>query len=392
MILAMQKKQQGQESMMSIEQKKQEAETLFGQLPMPKEREEAWRHTSVERLPLEKFLGFSEPAILLSTVPEEVAEKGVVFCDMRAALRKYQDKIASHYLHNIRLSDKLIALAAAKWQNGVFLYVPKDVHVEQPLTATIRCSGNAALFTLIVMEKGASAQYLEEHAYEASQEAMSSSLTQVDVGENAQLDFHYLCVATPTHRSFSALVAHAQRNAKVNWFWGGFGGKLNRVRMDTFLEGNGASTENNGVFIGKGKEHLDATTNVFHFGENTTNNMTVNGIMKDSSSAIYRGLIKIGKNARGTNSYLSNHILKLSDKAIANSIPALEIDNNDVKASHGATVGQVDEEQLFYLRSRGLSNAQAEDLIVDGFFAPIVKKIPSAEMQERFMATIERSR
>ncbi len=377
---------------MSIEQKKQEAELLFEQLPMPREREEAWRHTSVERLPIEKFLTFSEPAIVLSNVPEEAVEKGVIFCDMRTVLRRHQDKIATHYLQNIKLSDKLIALAASKWQNGVFLYVPKNVQVEQPLTATIRCPGNAALFNLIIMEKSSSAQYLEEHAYEASQESMSSSLTQADVGENTQLDVHYLCTATPTHRSFSNLVAHAQRNAKVNWHWAGFGGKLNRVRMDTFLEGDGASTENNGVFIGKGKEHLDATTNVFHLGENTTNNMLVNGIMKDASSAIYRGLIKIGKNARGTNSYLSNHILKLSDKAIANSIPALEIDNNEVKASHGATVGQVDEEQLFYLRSRGLSREDAENLIVDGFFAPIVKKIPSVEMQEKFMATIERSR
>ncbi len=374
---------------MTIEQKRKEAEMAFMQLPMPKEREEAWRHTFVERLRIEQFQALSEPSIRLSPVPKEAAAKGVVFCDMKTALEQHAGKIATHYLSDVKLMDKFIALAASKWQNGVFLFVPRDVHIETPLIASLECSGNAALFNLVILEKGSAAHYLEEYAFESSLETLSATLTHIHVGEHAKLDMHYLNTATALHRNVSNLVAHVGQHGMMNWHWGGFGGKLNRVKIETFLDGNSSATENYGIIIGTNKEHLDATTNVYHSAENTTNNMMVNGIMKGTSSAIYRGLIKIGKNARGTNSYLSNHILKLSEHAIANSIPALEIDNNEVKASHGATVGQVDDEQLFYLRSRGLSKEEAESLIVDGFFAPILSKIISPSIQEKFKAAIE---
>ena len=169
---------------------------------------------------------------------------------------------------------------------------------------------------------------------------------------------------------------------------GKFGGKINRLRVDTLFNGPGGNATNLGVMIGKNRQHLDCTTNAYHNVPNTTNDIVANAIMMDNSSSIYRGLIKIAKEAQGTNSFLSNNVLKLSEKAVANSIPALEIDANEVKASHGATIGQIDEEQLFYLRSRGLSQIDAERLIVEGFFEPIIHKITDEKVQEKFRAAI----
>ena len=179
-----------------------------------------------------------------------------------------------------------------------------------------------------------------------------------------------------------------RNDAQIKWAWGSFGGRINRLHIDTHFNGQGSSSENLGIIIGRKKQHLDCTTNAYHNVANTTNDMMINGIMMDNSSSIYRGLIKIRKEAQGTNSYLSNHMLKLSEKALANSIPALEIDANEVKASHGATVGQIDEEQIFYLRSRGLSLEESERLIAEGFFEPIIHKMENAGIQEKFRAAI----
>ena len=159
--------------------------------------------------------------------------------------------------------------------------------------------------------------------------------------------------------------------------------------IDTYFAGKGSNCSNIGVFLGKNDEHTDITTNAHHLEENTTNDIMMNGILKDKSSSVYRGLILIDKIAQKTNSYLSNHILKLGDKTLANSIPSLKIDANDVKASHGATVGQINEEHLFYIMARGLSREQAEFLIIEGFFEPIIQKIPNEEIRDKIRGMVK---
>ncbi|MBI5354980.1 MAG: SufD family Fe-S cluster assembly protein, partial [Candidatus Aenigmarchaeota archaeon] len=135
---------------------------------------------------------------------------------------------------------------------------------------------------------------------------------------------------------------------------------------------------------------INVMTNAHHRVPNTSNNINVRGVLKDTSSSIYRGLIKIEKNAQQTNSYLSEHSLMIGKNALANSIPSLEIDANDVKASHGSTTGKIDEEQIFYLMSRGLSRRESERLIIEGFFIPIIEKIPLQEVRERIAAAVTR--
>jgi len=180
------------------------------------------------------------------------------------------------------------------------------------------------------------------------------------------------------------------RDARFSWNIGCFGGKLSRVRQDTIFRGEGSGSETVGVFFGTSGQHIDITTNAHHTVAGTTNRILAKGVMAGNGTSVYRGMIRIEKAAQKTDSYLANNILLLSEKALANSIPGLKIDANDVKASHGATVGQIDEEQVFYLMARGLPRKEAEMLIVKGFFDPAISKIRDEGMRERYFESVER--
>ncbi len=371
-----------------IEQKQKEAQQLFEQLPMPKEKDEAWRHTRIDKFDIGKFLPFSSPQITLFPLAESEKKKGVIFCTMKGALKSHYELFSKYYLKNMPLADKFLALNAAMWQDGVFLYVPRKVHLAHAIKSTISATANAAIRSMIILEEGASASFLEEYHYSTEKEMMASCCSEVHAGANSKLTFHHLTKASDTTSVFTSIIAGVEKDAQVQWRWATFGGKLNRLKIDTLFDGQGSSSENIGIMIGRRRQHLDCTTNAYHNTTNTTNDMAINAIMMDNSSSIYRGLIKIRKEAQGTNSYLSNHVLKLSEKAVANSIPSLEIDANEVKASHGATIGQIDSEQLFYLQSRGLTQQESEKLIVGGFFEPLILKIHDSEFQQIFRVAV----
>lgn len=367
---------------MEIGQRQTEAMALYEQLPMPREKQEEWRHTRIDKFDIARFLPLSAPDIALSGLSGEMRGKGVVFCDMGTALKQHADLVGRHYLKNVKL-DKLNALNAATWKNGIFLYVPRNVKMETPLSAMVSYAKSASFHNIIIVDEGAELSYLEEHRAATQDEAMAICVTEIFAGKGGKLHYHHLANAGDKANAFTTVIGEAGEHAAISWNWGCFGGALNRLRIDTLFTGKGSSSTSNGIFIGNGKSHIDATTNAYHLTANTTNDISVNGIMKGSSTAIYRGLIKIEREAQQTSSFLSNHILKLSENATANSIPALEIDANDVKASHGATIGEIDAEQLFYLMSRGLSEQESEHLIVDGFLGPIILKMHPG-LRERF--------
>ncbi|MBS3097100.1 Fe-S cluster assembly protein SufD, partial [Candidatus Woesearchaeota archaeon] len=301
------------------------------------------------------------------------------------AFEKY--KVArDYYFRNTKIDkDKFAALSAAYFKNGIFLHVPKNILIEEPIKVNFNFDGKSSiLHNLIVVESNSKVDFIEEYSNkEIKDEQLNACVTEVFANQDSKINFYHLDNWTKNVYNFTSITGSLDRNANVNWISGCFGGKLNRLRIDTNFSGQGSQCSNLGVFLGRGNEHIDFTTNMYHNAENTTNDVLVDGILKDESSSVYRGLIKIEKQAQKTNSYLANHILKLGEKTLANSIPSLKIDANDVKASHGATVGQIDEEHLFYLMARGLSRAEAERLIVEGFFEPVIQKIPLEELREK---------
>ena len=374
-------------------EKKKEALDKFKSMQMPKEREEDWRYTEIEKLKLEIFEPFASNArIYAADLSEDLIDKGVILTDINTALEKYP--VAQEYFFKGTKTDKdkFVSLSAAHFNNGIFLYVPKNIGIEEPIKANFNVENkNSVLHNLIIIGPNSKVDFIEEYSNkELDSGQLNVCVTEVFANDGAKINFYHLDNWAKNIYNFTNIVGTAERNASINWISGCFGGKLNRIRIDTNFNGQGSQCSNIGIFMGKEKEHIDFTTNMFHNAENTTNDVLVDGILKDESTSVYRGLIKIPKQGQKTNSYLANHILKLGDKTLANSIPSLKIDANDVKASHGATVGQIDEEHLFYLMARGLSRNEAEKLIVEGFFEPVIQKIPSEELKEKIRELVRK--
>ena len=372
------------------EEKKKLALDTFKSIQMPKEKDEDWRYTQIDKLKLENFEPFESNGRISAALSEDLAEKGVILTDVNTALEKYQ--IArDYYFRNAKIGkDKFVALNAAYFDNGIFLYVPKNIEIGEPIKINFNFDGKCSiLHNIIVVESNSKLDFIEEYSNkELEEEQLNECITEVFANQDSKINFYHLDNWTKNVYNFTNIAGNLERNASINWISGCFGGKLNRLGIDTNFNGQGSTCSNLGVFLGRGKEHIDFTTNMYHNAENTTNNVLVDGILKDESSSVYRGLIKIEKQAQKTNSYLANHILKLGEKTLANSIPSLKIDANDVKASHGATVGQIDEEHMFYLMARGLSRQEAERLIVEGFFEPVIQKIPLEELREKIRGMV----
>ncbi|MBI2661309.1 Fe-S cluster assembly protein SufD [Candidatus Woesearchaeota archaeon] len=376
----------------SAEKEKAKHLKSLNELPMPEERQEAWRYTNISKFRLNEFYPFDGSAEISVSDSTGLKEKGVILCDINTAFNEHTDIINRNTVkNNSKAYDKFTALNASHWSNGIFLYVPKNVSVEIPVNASFLISTKSAVVrNIIIAETGSKIDFIEEYSSDSGEECLHSCATEVYAGADSKINYYHINNWGNNAGNFTHITGVLDRNAAINWVSASFGGKLNRLRIDTLFNGEGSQSENLGVFVGRSREHIDITTNVYHNTAHTTNNIMVDGILKDSSSSVYRGLIRIEKAGQQTNSYLSNHILKIGEKSLGNSIPALEIEANDVKASHGATVGQVSEEHLFYLMSRGLTREDAENMIVQGFLEPIISKIPSEELREKIRGLITR--
>ena len=373
-------------------QRKKEALGIFKSISMPNEKDENWRYTQIEKLKLENFEPFESKGKILFALSEDLIEKGIILTDVNTALEKYQIA-CDYYFRNTKIDkDKFVALNAAYFDNGIFLYVPKNIEIKEPIKVNFNFDGKCSiLHNIIVVESNSKIDFIEEYSnQETEEEQLNVCVTEVFANSDSKINVYHINNWTKNVYNFTNIVGTLDRNADVNWISGCFGGKLNRLRIDTIFNGQGSQCNNLGVFLGKGKEHIDFTTNAYHKTENTTNDILVDGILKDESTSVYRGLIRIERAAQKTNSYLANHILKIGEKTLANSIPSLKIDANDVKASHGATVGQINEEHLFYLMARGLSRAEAEKMIVEGFFEPVIQKIPLEELREKIRGMVRK--
>lgn len=316
--------------------------------------------------------------------------EGVVLEDLRGALKRHPELLKRYFMTEAVPvgENKLTALHGALWSNGAFLYLPEGVQASLPLETLSATSGSGAGFfnhTLIVAEKGSRLVFLEtQHSPPTEIQSLHTDLVEVFVGEGAKVDFLSLQDWSPKAYHFSIKRAVVGRGGSMRWIFGSFGAKLSVLKVATVLRGEEAYSGNFGVFFGRGEQHLDVTADTFHLAPYTRGESLTKGVVEDSATSVYRGLIKIERAARKTDTFLSGLILLMSKTAKANALPSLEINTNDVKAKHSNSVGQIDEEQLFYLMSRGLERREAERMIVEGFFEPILDKISFEEVAGEF--------
>jgi Fe-S cluster assembly protein SufD len=289
--------------------------------------------------------------------------------------------------------DPFVAINEAGWSGGALVYVPAGMRAERPisLTAIQRASGRSLNWrTLIVLEEGAEAEVWERYlSADRETDALFNGVTELIVGPGANL--RYVCgqALSPASWIFATQRAEVERDATLEWVALGFGSANGKVRMETKLAGRGATAKVTGAYVGDGRQHLDYDTTQEHAAEDTTSDLAFRGVLDGRSTAVWRGMINVDKGAQRTDAFQDCRNLLLSKKAHADAIPGLEIEADDVACTHAAAIAQIDPDQLFYLTSRGLDGETASELIVAGFLAELVERVPEGAVADALAGALE---
>jgi Fe-S cluster assembly protein SufD len=288
--------------------------------------------------------------------------------------------------------EKFAAHNAAVWEHGLLVVVPKGVVLDQPLAVRIVNSidGGALFFRLLVIAEPESRfTLIEEYASSSELSGYTNTVTELYVEQAAKLEYVSIQTLSPETWHFANHHARVERDAELDWVTGGFGSKKGKVWIRNDLTGPGATSRVTGAYFADGKQHLDYDTYQLHAAPNTTSDFAFKGALRDEATAVWRGMIRVEEDAQRTNAYQENRNLMLSPTTHAVPIPGLEILANDVRCTHGATVSQVDREQLFYSMSRGLSRGEAERLIVRGFFSDVLDRVELEPVREALGEALE---
>jgi Fe-S cluster assembly protein SufD len=361
---------------------------VFERLPLPDtKRDQDWRQVDLKPLNLDAFAGFEHP----NGVPasdQTLEAKGVIFQPLAQVAREHPDLVRDRLFTGVRPErDKFAALQAALFSAGSVLYVPDGVVLDEPVINRYRASsgGVAALaYTLVVAGAGSRFTYVDDLASEETgARSLVSGSTELFLGEGASVTHVALQRWDRQAWQFANQRITIGRDATFQGITVSLGGRFSRLRMEAMLEGPGSSAKLRGLFFASGEQAYDFRTLQDHFGPNSTSDLLYKGALRDTARSVYVGVVRVEKQARGTSANQANRNLLLSEKARATSEPILEIENNDIqRCSHGATVGPVDPEHLFYLESRGIPNAVAERMLVQGFLAEVADVVPVPYVRE----------
>ena len=413
--------------------KRRESLALFNGLELPSEAVEAWKYTDVSTINFAKlhphakrdtvtdvsqlpasvqkrlngtdvgaYIVLDGPDVVYATpLPAELTAKGVIFTDLKTAVERHAD-LVQKYLYSVVPAEvpddttiaapgttpskspdpsegKFSALAAALWTNGAFVYVPKGVEVELPLGA-FRVMSDAGSYTatrtLVVAEANSSVTFIDEQDSEELPGTYAFGAVELVVNDGARL--RYVSV-----QNWGKGVTHIQRqrgnvgrDASLNSLVVTMGGTLSRTEMQSYLLGQGSDSEMLALYFANQDQHFDHYTLQHHAAANAHSDLLYKGVGDDQSVGVFSGMIKVDLNAQKTDAYQKHRTLMLSNEARNYSVPQLEINANDVRCSHGSTTGPVDAEQLFFLKSRGIREEQAEKMLVTAFLEDVLTRVP----------------
>src|SRR5215207_9624918 len=305
-------------------------------------------------------------------IPDNVAKQGIILSSIRDALANHSDLLKLHMAANQPnyLEDKFLALEGSAFQSGIFIYIPRNVMLEEPIRIiTSLAEDGTSLISrnIVVADTGSKATIVQE-LY------APGSLGRQDVQQGY---FELVTLQAMGHDTInvSNRKAFIERDGKMSWYLGMFGSLLSRYKTDGVMIGPGASSEDVEIVFGVGNQSFDVTSNLIHRAPHTRGRVLVKSVLKDHSKSLFKGMIKIDKQGRGTESYLAGHAILLDRGAKSDAIPGLEIETNEVKATHSASVAQMDENQIYYLMARGLNREGAKREIVAGFLEPLSRKM-----------------
>jgi Fe-S cluster assembly protein SufD len=395
---------------------------MYESLPLPTRQLEEWRYTDISDFKLDKVRlapvraerqeipaaaramldrGTSAGHVLVVDgdvvdvrLDDALAAKGVILADLQTAAREHSALVEKHLATEALPAsfNKFAALNAALWRGGVFVYVPRGVRIEAPIRiARYISEGGVAVLprTLIVADEGSQVGYVEEFmSPDFTVPTLSCGAVEVIAGNNANVQYVALQSWGDGVRHIATQRTIAGRDSKLDTLVVNLGASVARVDMAASLEGPGARSDMLGLYFAQGHQHFDHNTRQDHKVPHATSDLLYKGALYDRTRAIFRGIIKVFPKAQRTDAYQTNRNLILSDKAEATSLPNLEIEADDVRCSHAATVGHLDQEELFYIMTRGVSRRDAERLVVFGFFGEVLERLPMPYVVDELRAAI----
>lgn len=331
-----------------------------------------------------------------SRISEDLAAKGVILTDIFTALREHGDLVKKYFMTNGVKTDehKLTALNAALMNGGAFLYVPKNVEVEEPVQVVFyHDDADASLFNhvIVVADTSSKVTYVENYFSTVTKSnGLANIVSEVFAEDNAQITYGAVDVLAEGFTTYVNRRGIAARDAKIEWALGMMNDSDTISENVTHLVGDNSIGDTKTVVVGRGTQKQNFTTKVVHWGKNSDGQILKHGVMKDSASSIFNGIGKIEHGATKSNAEQESRVLMLSPKARGDANPILLIDEDDVTAGHAASVGRVDPLQLYYLMSRGITKQEAERLVIHGFLAPVVNVLPIEGVKKQLTEVIER--
>jgi Fe-S cluster assembly protein SufD len=379
--------------------------------PFPTNKDEVWRYTQIERFAIDGLAlvegprdrsvanriqmriedSDAEAAMVIKNgevvhAPAALAEKGVVFTDLRTAVREHEALVREHLYSVVNAGmSKAAALDAALWTSGTFLYVPRNVEVELPLGTftTADRGGLSAGRTLIVVDVNAKVTFVDEYTSDPIGERLAHhAATEIVLKQGAKLRYVSLQNWSREVVQQNKIRARVSRDARLESLTVSLGGDAARAEVEVDLEGPGAESEMLGLYFADEGQHYNQYTLQHHAADHAFSDLLFKGALRDASTAVYSGVIVVDPGAQKTDAYQTNRNLLLDAESEAVSIPQLEIKANDVKCSHGSTTGPVPEDQRFYLMSRGLRPEVAEHVLVTGFLYEVMSRVTLPKVAE----------
>ncbi len=323
---------------------------------------------------------------------EALQRQGVILTALDTAVLNYPQLVQQYFMTKCVPvgSNKYTALHAAFWSGGIFLYIPKGVEIEQPILSQIWIDSPASAtfaHTLIIAEEQSSVRFVAEYN---SRPSFLNDVVEVYAQNEARVEFSNMQDLGQNVWNVTNKNAVHEKDASVTWVMADLGSKVTLANIGATMCGNGSVAELVGVFFADHDQRFSMHTLSDHAALATNAETLVKGVLTDQSRVEFEGMIRVQPKAQQTASFLSDHTLLLSSECRAESIPSLEIGANEVSASHGATTGQIDEEQLFYLMVRGIHREEAERIIVQGFFEPVLQRVPLENLRARLRRSIVR--
>ncbi len=397
---------------------------LYEDMPMPTLNDEDWRRTdyrhirwdeadkilvpngaTLETVPAanrEPLIGerqggllvFVDDKIVHYELSDELKQQGVIFTDLLTACKEHEDLVRANLMTKavVPSEGKFAALHAALWTHGVFLHVPPGKAIELPLHVIMYNShpGASLGHVLVVLEENSQATILVDYSSaEADTQSAYIGATELLVGDAANLQYVGLQDWNRETYEFSYQRARIGQDSNLDWIQGTMGGRLVKAYMELELDGKGANGRMSGFFFADGQQLFDHDTQQNHNAPLTVSDLLFKGAAKDEARTVWQGMIKSLPKMQKIDGYQASRNLVLSEDARMDGIPGLEIEADDVKCSHAATFGSLEEEPIFYLMSRGIPRPDAELMVIDGFFDELLHRIPFERVRDRLKAAME---